>query len=209
MNFYELLEVRINASQDEIIAQFRKLAHIYHPDKNEDTSDKFRMIYGAYIVLKDTKKREKYNKEHNIINKEVILKNTNSSSSQKASVNSTFVNVSKGGDNVRYSDEELLIFKKSVLKKLDTAKEELGYLVNLTEKYKSKDINKNLEEISVTEDELKQMINRNIIFTDHLEKALIRIANKTYGICRITGRLISKERLKEVPHATISEEAVL
>lgn len=209
MNFYELLEVRIDASQDEIIAQFRKLAHIYHPDKNEGTSEKFRMIYGAYLVLKDIEKREKYNKEHNIKNTEPISKSNNSGSSQKTSVNSTFANDSKIGDDVRYSDEELLIFKKSVLKKLNTAKEEIRYLVNLTEKYKKKDINKNLEEINITEDELNQMINRHIIFIDHLKKALIRIANKTYGICRITGRLISKERLKEVPHATISEEAVL
>lgn len=54
---------------------------------------------------------------------------------------------------------------------------------------------------------LSQMASRQIQYIGHLEKAMIRIENKTYGICRETGRLISKERLRAVPHATLSIEA--
>ncbi|MBK6729510.1 MAG: TraR/DksA C4-type zinc finger protein [Bacteroidetes bacterium] len=54
---------------------------------------------------------------------------------------------------------------------------------------------------------LSQMASRQLNFISHLDKALMRIENKTYGICRETGRLISKERLKAVPHATLSIEA--
>ena len=53
------------------------------------------------------------------------------------------------------------------------------------------------------------MASRQIQFIDHLEKALVRIENKTYGICRVTGKLIEKARLKAVPHATLSIEAKL
>lgn len=49
--------------------------------------------------------------------------------------------------------------------------------------------------------------NRQITYIDHLEKALMRIENKTYGICRVTGKLIDKARLRAVPHATLSLEA--
>jgi len=51
------------------------------------------------------------------------------------------------------------------------------------------------------------MASRQITFIDHLEKAMMRIENKTYGICRVTGKLIDKARLRAVPHATLSIEA--
>ena len=54
---------------------------------------------------------------------------------------------------------------------------------------------------------LNQMAERQSTYIDHLEKALLRIENKTYGICRVTGKLIDKERLRAVPHATLSIEA--
>ena len=56
---------------------------------------------------------------------------------------------------------------------------------------------------------LSQMASRQITYIDHLEKAIMRIENKTYGICRVTGRLIDKARLRAVPHATLSLEAKL
>jgi RNA polymerase-binding transcription factor DksA len=56
---------------------------------------------------------------------------------------------------------------------------------------------------------LTQMAARQLQYIDHLEKALMRIANKTYGICRVTGKLIDKDRLRAVPHATLSMEAKL
>jgi len=63
--------------------------------------------------------------------------------------------------------------------------------------------------ISMERGQLRQMASRQIKYIDHLEKALIRIENKTYGICRVTGKLIDKARLRAVPHATLSLEAKL
>ena len=63
--------------------------------------------------------------------------------------------------------------------------------------------------MSMEREQLSQMASRQITYIDHLEKALIRIENKTYGICRVTGRLIDKARLRAVPHATLSLEAKL
>ena len=56
-------------------------------------------------------------------------------------------------------------------------------------------------------EQLSQLASRQIQFISHLEKALIRIENKTYGVCRVTGKLIDKARLRAVPHATLSIEA--
>jgi RNA polymerase-binding transcription factor DksA len=61
--------------------------------------------------------------------------------------------------------------------------------------------------LSMEREQLSQMASRQITYIDHLEKALIRIENKTYGICRVTGKLIDKARLRVVPHATLSVEA--
>ena len=61
--------------------------------------------------------------------------------------------------------------------------------------------------VSMEREQLSQMASRQITFIDHLEKALMRIENKTYGVCRVTGRLIDKARLRAVPHATLSIEA--
>ena len=61
--------------------------------------------------------------------------------------------------------------------------------------------------MSMEREQLSQMASRQIQFIDHLEKAMMRIENKTYGICRVTGKLIDKARLRAVPHATLSIEA--
>jgi RNA polymerase-binding transcription factor DksA len=61
--------------------------------------------------------------------------------------------------------------------------------------------------LSMEREQLSQMASRQITFIDHLEKAVMRIENKTYGICRVTGKLIDKARLRAVPHATLSIEA--
>ena len=63
--------------------------------------------------------------------------------------------------------------------------------------------------MSMEREQLSQMASRQITYIDHLEKAIIRIENKTYGICRVTGKLIDKARLRAVPHATLSLEAKL
>lgn len=114
----------------------------------------------------------------------------------------------------RYSDAELEEFRELIQKKLDAAKKELAYLQGLiTRKDESGDIDEGrymtMEDgsVSMEREQLSQMASRQITFIDHLEKAMIRIENKTYGICRVTGKLIDKARLRAVPHATLSIEA--
>ncbi len=114
----------------------------------------------------------------------------------------------------RYSDGELVEFREIITKKLDAAKKELNYLQGLiTRKDESGDMDEGrymtMEDgsVSMEREQLSQMASRQITFIDHLEKAMMRIENKTYGICRVTGKLIDKARLRAVPHATLSIEA--
>lgn len=115
---------------------------------------------------------------------------------------------------MRYSDAELTEFRDLINRKLDTAKKELAYLQGLiTRKDESGDLDEGrymtMEDgsMSMEREQLSQMASRQIQFIDHLEKAIMRIENKTYGICRVTGKLIDKARLRAVPHATLSIEA--
>ncbi|MGL6269296.1 MAG: TraR/DksA C4-type zinc finger protein, partial [Chitinophagaceae bacterium] len=119
------------------------------------------------------------------------------------------------GPTMRYSDGELVEFRELIARKLEAAKKELSYLHGLiTRKDEmSGDETDNrymtMEDgsLSMEREQLSQMASRQIDFIDKLEKALIRIENKTYGICRVTGKLIDKARLRAVPHATLSMEA--
>jgi RNA polymerase-binding transcription factor DksA len=120
----------------------------------------------------------------------------------------------QNGPTQRYSDGDLSEFKEIILKKLDAAKKELAYLQGLiTRKDEGGDMDEarymTMEDgsVSMEREQLSQMASRQITFIDHLEKALMRIENKTYGICRVTGKLIDKARLRAVPHATLSIEA--
>jgi RNA polymerase-binding transcription factor DksA len=124
----------------------------------------------------------------------------------------------KGNDPlVRYNDSDLNEFKELINKKLDAAKKELAYLQGLITRkdHLGGDETDNrymtMEDgsMSMEREQLSQMASRQITYIDHLEKALIRIENKTYGICRVTGKLIDKARLRAVPHATLSLEAKL
>jgi len=118
---------------------------------------------------------------------------------------------------VRYNDSDLNEFKELINKKLDAAKKELAYLQGLITRkdHLGGDETDNrymtMEDgsMSMEREQLSQMASRQITYIDHLEKALIRIENKTYGICRVTGKLIDKARLRAVPHATLSLEAKL
>lgn len=119
------------------------------------------------------------------------------------------------GPTMRYSDSELVEFRELITRKLEAAKKELSYLHGLiTRKDEmSGDETDNrymtMEDgsLSMEREQLSQMASRQIDFIDKLEKAMIRIENKTYGICRVTGKLIDKARLRAVPHATLSMEA--
>ena len=118
------------------------------------------------------------------------------------------------GPSQRYSDVDLAEFREIIQKKLDAAKKELAYLQGLiTRKDEGGDMDEarymTMEDgsVSMEREQLSQMASRQITFIDHLEKAMMRIENKTYGICRVTGNLIDKARLRAVPHATLSIEA--
>jgi RNA polymerase-binding transcription factor DksA len=118
------------------------------------------------------------------------------------------------GPSMRYSDNDLVEFREIITKKLDAAKKELAYLQGLiTRRDEGGDMDEarymTMEDgsVSMEREQLSQMASRQITFIDHLEKAMMRIENKTYGICRVTGKLIDKARLRAVPHATLSIEA--
>lgn len=118
-------------------------------------------------------------------------------------------------EKVRYSDEELQEFKELILEKLEVATREFE---NLRAVVMNNDGNgvadtsptfKVLEEGAGTRDkeDAARMAERQRKFINHLRAALVRIENKTYGVCRITGKLIPKERLRAVPHATLCVDA--
>lgn len=120
-------------------------------------------------------------------------------------------------EKTRYSDNELQEFKSLILEKLKSSKEELLALTSSLSNPNSNGTEdtsgayKTLEDGSATleKEQTNQLAARQKKFIDNLEAALGRIENKTYGICRETGKLIQKERLRAVPHATLSMEAKL
>ncbi|MDD2538221.1 MAG: TraR/DksA C4-type zinc finger protein [Bacteroidales bacterium] len=118
-------------------------------------------------------------------------------------------------EKLRYSDEELQEFKTLINEKLAQARadyEELKAVVTHSQSNDTEDTSptfKVLEEgaSALSKEEAGQLALRQHKFIQSLETALIRIENKTYGVCRETGKLIPKERLRLVPHATLSVEA--
>ncbi len=118
-------------------------------------------------------------------------------------------------EKTRFTDEELAEFKKIILDKLDKAKQDYDTLKSTITQGDSNDIQdtsptfKVLEEgaSTLSKEEAGNLAQRQQKFIQHLQAALVRIEHKTYGICRETGKLISKERLRAVPHATLSMEA--
>lgn len=118
---------------------------------------------------------------------------------------------------MRYSDSDLAEFRELILRKLEAARKELAYLQGLITRKDdmggdnddSRYMTMEDGTLSMEREQLSQMASRQIQFIDHLEKALMRIESKTYGICRVTGKLIDKARLRAVPHATLSMEAKL
>ena len=118
-------------------------------------------------------------------------------------------------EKTRYNDSELKEFKEIILGKLEEASEDLELLKATMSHKDDHGTNDTSPSFKLMEDgsdvlsreETAQLAGRQQKFIKHLEDALIRIENKTYGICRVTGKLISKERLRIVPHATLSIEA--
>lgn len=118
-------------------------------------------------------------------------------------------------EKTRYSDAELEEFRVIIMEKLDKAKKDYDSLRAGLTNSDGNDVSdtsptyKVLEEGAATlsKEEVGRLAQRQMKFIQNLQAALIRIENKTYGICRETGKLISKERLRAVPHATLSIEA--
>lgn len=116
---------------------------------------------------------------------------------------------------VRYSDADLAEFKELILKKIEKAQADL----DLIKSAYMNDLNNGTDDTSPTfkafeegsetlsKEANSQLATRQEKFIRDLKNALVRIENKTYGVCRVTGKLIEKERLKLVPHATMSMEA--
>lgn len=117
----------------------------------------------------------------------------------------------------RYSDEELEEFRQIILAKLEKARRDLKMLTEAYTFNNEHDTNDTSPTFKVLEEgyqvlskeENSRLAARQDKFIKSLEAALIRIENKTYGLCRVTGKLIAKERLRSVPHATLSIEAKL
>ena len=118
-------------------------------------------------------------------------------------------------EKLRYSDEELQEFKTLINEKLAQARadyEELKAVVTHSQSNDTEDTSPTFKELeegasALSKEEAGQLALRQHTIIQSLETALIRIENKTYGVCRETGKLIPKERLRLVPHATLSVEA--
>ena len=115
----------------------------------------------------------------------------------------------------RYSDEELMEFKDLILQKMEVARSDYDQIVAALTHRDNNSVDDTSPTYKVTEEgyatqskeELNTLAARQKKFIDSLRGALVRIENKTYGVCRVTGKLIPKERLRAVPHATLSIEA--
>ncbi|HOZ29786.1 MAG TPA: TraR/DksA C4-type zinc finger protein [Bacteroidales bacterium] len=118
-------------------------------------------------------------------------------------------------EKTRYSYEELQEFKEIILKKLDKAQKDYELYKSMLSHEDTNDTMdtsptfKVLEEGAnvLSKEEIGKIAQRQLKFIQHLQAALVRIETGTYGVCRETGKLIAKERLKAVPHATLSIDA--
>jgi RNA polymerase-binding protein DksA len=118
-------------------------------------------------------------------------------------------------EKTRYTDADLEEFRQIINDKLEKAQADYDELRNSLNNLDGNDVTdtsptfKVLEEGAATlsKEEAGRLAQRQMKFIQHLQAALIRIENKTYGVCRETGKLIPKERLRAVPHATLSIEA--
>ncbi len=118
-------------------------------------------------------------------------------------------------EKTRYTDAELEEFRALITEKLEKAQREYEELRLAIANLDGNDVMdtsptfKVLEEgaSTLSKEEAGRLAQRQMKFIQHLQSAMIRIENKTYGICRETGKLIPKERLRAVPHATLSIEA--
>lgn len=113
----------------------------------------------------------------------------------------------------RYGEEDLQFFKENIEKKISNVREDLGYLMDQITGLNESSLDSRRADwvddssLNMDKERLSNMLNRQQQFLVNLEAALLRVENKTYGVCVVTGKLIDKRRLKVVPHATKSVEA--
>lgn len=118
-------------------------------------------------------------------------------------------------ERTKYSDSELEEFKELIQRKLKEAQEDYGLLkgsLSHNDDHGTDDTGRTFNMMedgseTLSREEVAQLAARQEKFIQSLQAALVRIENKTYGVCRVTGKLIQKERLMLVPHATMSIEA--
>jgi RNA polymerase-binding transcription factor DksA len=164
-------------------------------------------------VKKTVKKKEA--KEPKAPSKPLVTQIFKPSRPMQAPIVKKHVSTLESADKLRYADDELEEFKEIIMKKLDEARKDYDLLKQTlanTDNNGTDDTSPSFKMIedgseTLSREETAQLAARQEKFIKHLEDALLRIRNKTYGICRVTGRLISKERLRLVPHATLSIEA--
>lgn len=231
MNFYTILGINIDATDKQVLTAFRELAHIYHPDKNNGESEQYILIRQAYEVLSDDNKRKAYNKINNFEQRKVAPQKAPTSRKKQATKRSNpkpapeqkskreyeddFLKQNVQSQNytsesqLTYNEMELAEFKKLIQGKLFSAKKDLAYLKGLITRKDNIGREEDQSEymdggLSMEREQLSQMASRQTTYIDHLEKALIRIEDKTYGICSVSGKLIDKKRLRKVPHATVN-----
>ncbi len=169
----------------------------------------------AQVAKTPTAKKEKFVAKEEI-NETKVTKGTKNSSNQEKTKSSALKTTITGEMSQKnfYNDEELVEFKEIIDEKLAVAKDELRLIneevARMTEMgiedrhFNPEDATGSIEKETLSANALRQ-----VQYIQHLENALIRIKNRTYGICRVTGKLIGKDRLKAVPHATLSMEAKL
>ncbi len=162
------------------------------------------------------KKSEKHVKEEKSAAPKPLVQQTSAPVMPKATpMVKVQVSTLESSGKDRYSDHELEEFRQIINVKLDEARKDYELLKQTlanTDNNGTEDTSPSFKMIedgseTLSREETAQLASRQEKFIKHLEDALLRIRNKTYGICRVTGRLISKERLRLVPHATLSIEA--
>lgn len=203
-----------SSSAKKAVEKPAKATKAVKPVNNEET------LSHQQLLKKAVKEKKVADKKKEAAKKPFVMPKTNTDKARK--YNPSFTKSildqpeeANSGPALRYSDSELVEFKELITRKLDAAKKELSYLQGLiTRKDQmggddSDNRYMTMEDgsLSMEREQLSQMASRQITFIDHLEKALMRIENKTYGVCRVTGKLIDKARLRAVPHATLSIEA--
>lgn len=164
-------------------------------------------------VKKETKKEARENARAN--EKPLVTQVSAPMRPVSAPVVKKIVSTLERADKLRYADDELEEFRDIINKKLEEARKDyilLKQTLANTDNNGTDDTSPSFKMIedgseTLSREETAQLAARQEKFIKHLEDALLRIRNKTYGICRVTGRLISKERLRLVPHATLSIEA--